>query len=92
MEICLSDPEHGYYRRRETIGAAGDFVTAPEVSQMFGELIGLWCAVSWRQMGAPERVNLVELGPGRGTMKRAIPNARAISPIWQPVAPPPATK
>ena len=68
MEICLNDPEHGYYRRRQPIGAAGDFVTAPEVSQMFGELIGLWCAVSWRQMGAPERVNLVELGPGRGTL------------------------
>ncbi|MEE8172116.1 MAG: SAM-dependent methyltransferase [Alphaproteobacteria bacterium] len=68
MELCLNDPEHGYYRRREPIGAQGDFVTAPEVSQMFGELIGLWCAVSWRQMGAPERVNLIELGPGRGTM------------------------
>ena len=68
MEICLSDPEHGYYRRREPIGAAGDFITAPEVSQMFGELIGLWCAVTWRQMGAPERINLVELGPGRGTL------------------------
>jgi len=68
MEMCLNDPEHGYYRCREPIGAAGDFVTAPEVSQMFGELIGLWCAVTWRQMGAPERINLVELGPGRGTL------------------------
>ncbi|MDA0229142.1 MAG: SAM-dependent methyltransferase [Proteobacteria bacterium] len=68
MEICLSDPEHGYYRRREPIGAAGDFITAPEVSQMFGELIGLWCAVTWRQMGAPSRINLVELGPGRGSL------------------------
>jgi len=68
MEICLSDPEHGYYRRRQPIGAAGDFVTAPEVSQIFGELIGLWCAVSWRQMGAPGHINLVELGPGRGTL------------------------
>jgi len=80
MEICLSDPEHGYYRRREPIGAAGDFVTAPEVSQMFGELIGLWCAVSWRQMGAPERVNLVELGPGRGTMMRDALRAAAAEP------------
>ncbi len=68
MEICLSDPEHGYYRRCEPIGAAGDFITAPEVSQMFGELIGLWCAVTWHQMGAPERIHLVELGPGRGTL------------------------
>ena len=68
MEVCLSDPKYGYYRRREPIGAAGDFITAPEVSQMFGELIGLWCAVTWYQMGAPERIHLVELGPGRGTL------------------------
>ncbi len=80
MEICLNDPEHGYYRRRQPIGAAGDFVTSPEVSQMFGELIGLWCAVSWRQMGAPERVNLVELGPGRGTLMQDALRAVAAEP------------
>ena len=80
MEICLSDPEHGYYRRHAPIGAAGDFVTAPEVSQMFGELIGLWCAVSWRQIGAPERVNLVELGPGRGSLMRDALRAAAAEP------------
>ena len=50
------------------IGAAGDFVTAPEISQMFGELIGLWCAERWQALGAPERVILAELGPGRGTL------------------------
>jgi NADH dehydrogenase [ubiquinone] 1 alpha subcomplex assembly factor 7 len=50
------------------LGAAGDFITAPEVSQMFGELIGLWCAETWRQMGAPARVVLAELGPGRGSL------------------------
>jgi NADH dehydrogenase [ubiquinone] 1 alpha subcomplex assembly factor 7 len=68
MTACLLDPEHGYYRTRTAIGAAGDFITAPEISQIFGELIGLWCAVVWQQMGSPQRVNIVELGPGRGTM------------------------
>lgn len=67
MTACLQDPEHGYYRAKRAIGAAGDFVTAPEISQVFGELVGLWCAVVWQQMGSPARFNLVELGPGRGT-------------------------
>ena len=68
MAIALGDPSHGYYRRRDPLGAGGDFVTAPEISQVFGELIGLWCAVTWRAMGAPDPVRLVELGPGRGTL------------------------
>ena len=68
MELCLSHPTLGYYRRGRPIGAAGDFITAPEVSQMFGELIGLWCAAVWQTMGRPRRVVLVELGPGRGTL------------------------
>ncbi|HEY8247160.1 MAG TPA: SAM-dependent methyltransferase [Hyphomicrobium sp.] len=70
MQMCLQDPEHGYYRRRMAVGSAGDFVTAPEISQVFGELIGLWCAVVWQQMGAPQGVRLIELGPGRGTLMR----------------------
>jgi NADH dehydrogenase [ubiquinone] 1 alpha subcomplex assembly factor 7 len=57
-----------YYATREPFGAAGDFVTAPEISQMFGELIGLWLADVWQRAGAPTRVLLVELGPGRGTL------------------------
>lgn len=68
MELCLGHPQHGYYATRNPFGAQGDFVTAPEVSQMFGELIGAWTAAVWRQMGSPARVNLVELGPGRGTL------------------------
>ncbi|MGE3934355.1 MAG: class I SAM-dependent methyltransferase [Rhodospirillaceae bacterium] len=68
MRTALADPEHGYYRTRDPIGRGGDFVTAPEISQAFGELIGLWCAVTWRLMGAPAAVRLVELGPGRGTL------------------------
>ena len=73
MAAALGDPEHGYYRRADPLGADplgadGDFITAPEISQMFGELIGAWLAVGWQQMGAPETVRLVELGPGRGTL------------------------
>ncbi|MBM3531519.1 MAG: class I SAM-dependent methyltransferase [Alphaproteobacteria bacterium] len=68
MTAALADPEEGYYRRRDPLGAAGDFVTAPEVSQMFGELIGAWAAITWQQMGRPDPVRLVEIGPGRGTL------------------------
>lgn len=68
MEACLSDPEFGYYMTRDPFGRAGDFTTAPEISQIFGELLGLWSVVIWEQMGSPGRVCLIELGPGRGTL------------------------
>ncbi|WP_020179286.1 SAM-dependent methyltransferase [Methylopila sp. M107] len=68
MALCLSHPVHGYYATRDPFGAQGDFVTAPEISQMFGELLGLWAAEVWRLMGAPPRILLVEIGPGRGTL------------------------
>ena len=78
MARCLYDPQHGYYTRRAPFGAAGDFITAPEISQMFGELIGLWAADVWRSMGAPNEVALIEFGPGRGAMmKDALRAARA---------------
>jgi NADH dehydrogenase [ubiquinone] 1 alpha subcomplex assembly factor 7 len=80
MRACLTDPEHGYYSRKAAIGGTGDFITAPEISQVFGELIGLWCAVVWRQMGAPSRLDLVELGPGRGTLMRDALRAARIVP------------
>lgn len=67
MLACLGDDEAGYYRSGDPLGRDGDFVTAPEVSQIFGELIGLWCVEMWRTMGAPDPFLLVELGPGRGT-------------------------
>jgi SAM-dependent MidA family methyltransferase len=68
MALCLGHPRHGYYMTREPFGAAGDFTTAPEISQVFGELIGAWAAASWQAMGRPSSVRLVELGPGRGTL------------------------
>ena len=68
MAEALGHPAHGYYASRDPFGAAGDFVTAPEISQMFGELVGLWCAEVWHAAGRPAPVALVELGPGRGTL------------------------
>jgi NADH dehydrogenase [ubiquinone] 1 alpha subcomplex assembly factor 7 len=68
MEQVLAHPEYGYYMRRDPFGVNGDFITAPEISQMFGELLGLWAGVSWMMAGSPSSVNLVELGPGRGTL------------------------
>ncbi|WP_293904014.1 SAM-dependent methyltransferase [Phenylobacterium sp.] len=68
MTACLHDPRHGYYATRPAIGAAGDFLTAPMVSQMFGELIGVWAASAWRLMGEPATFRLVEMGPGDGTL------------------------
>lgn len=68
MHLCLHDPRDGYYAVRPAIRADGDFITAPQVSQMFGELIGLWMVETWRQMGRPDPVRLVELGPGDGTL------------------------
>ena len=79
MKLALAHPVHGYYRRKSPIGAKGDFITAPEVHQMFGELIGLWAAEVWRLMGQPPHVHLVELGPGRGTlMADALRAARVV--------------
>lgn len=68
MTEALNHPALGYYRRGKPLGASGDFVTAPEISQMFGELIGAWLAERWLVLGSPQRVHLVELGPGRGTL------------------------
>ncbi len=68
MADCLMHPEHGYYATRDPLGVKGDFITAPEISQMFGELIGLALAQSWLDQGAPNSIALAELGPGRGTL------------------------
>ena len=90
MTLCLHDPQHGYYATRPALGEGGDFITAPLVSQMFGELIGLWCAQVWRDLGAPSPVRWVEMGPGDGTLMvdalravtRAAPDFRAAADLW----------
>lgn len=68
MALCLLHPQHGYYTTQAPFGAAGDFITAPEISQMFGEMLGLCLAQAWLDQGAPPAFTLAELGPGRGTL------------------------
>jgi NADH dehydrogenase [ubiquinone] 1 alpha subcomplex assembly factor 7 len=68
MTAALGHPRYGYYMTRDPFGRAGDFITAPEISQMFGELIGLWAVAVWQGLGQPESLRLIELGPGRGTL------------------------
>ncbi len=70
MDVCLHDPDDGYYATRPRLGADGDFITAPHVSQMFGELIGLWAAEVWAGLGRPDRCCWIEVGPGDGTLMR----------------------
>ena len=86
MAECLMHPKHGYYQRERVFGSDGDFITAPEVSQMFGETIGLWLADRWIVMGRPARVNLVELGPGRGTLMADMLRAAAKVPGFKDAA------
>ena len=82
MALCLADRQHGYYTTADPLGAGGDFITAPEISQMFGELIGLWMAAVWQQMGAPPNVRVIELGPGRGTLLKDAVRAAKIVPAF----------
>ncbi len=89
MALCLGHPKHGYYTTRDPLGAAGDFITAPEISQMFGEMIGLWLAQVWMDAGRPTPFRLVELGPGRGTLMvdalraaRAAPGFAEAADLW----------
>lgn len=80
MELCLTHPQYGYYSRHQPIGRKGDFVTAPEVSQMFGELIGLWVANIWHNMGKPNKLYLAELGGGYGTLMADMLRAQRVVP------------
>jgi SAM-dependent MidA family methyltransferase len=84
MALALYDPRHGYYMKRDPFGEAGDFTTAPEISQMFGELIGLWVASTAQNLPKRGTIRLVELGPGRGTLMadalralKVVPDLRA---------------
>ncbi len=84
MELCLMHPSHGYYLSRDPLGREGDFITAPEVSQMFGELLGLWAASVWKAVGSPPLLRLIEMGPGRGTMMSdALRALRVLPPLYQ---------
>lgn len=86
MQRALSHPEMGYYMKRDVFGRQGDFTTAPEISQMFGELVGVWCVATWQQMGAPAKVQVVELGPGRGSlMSDFLRAARSFPPFYQAI-------
>ncbi len=80
MGLALGHPRYGYYQSQTPFGAAGDFITAPEISQMFGELIGLWCVQRWRDMGSPPEFILGELGPGRGALMADALRAARIAP------------
>ena len=86
MALALADRRHGYYggaNARDPLGRDGDFTTAPEIGQVFGELIGAWCADLWERMGAPDPVSLVELGPGRGTLMADLLRAAAAAPAFR---------
>ncbi|MEM6381739.1 MAG: SAM-dependent methyltransferase [Pseudomonadota bacterium] len=78
MQLCLSHPKYGYYTSKQPLGAQGDFTTAPEISQLFGELVGVWLVTVWRALGQPSPFALVELGPGRGTLMADILRAVAV--------------
>jgi len=80
MAACLHDPQDGYYAARPALGETGDFVTAPLISQMFGELIGVWAAAAWSLLGEPAPVRLVELGPGDGTLMEDLLRAARHAP------------
>ncbi|CAL8464273.1 g3808 [Coccomyxa elongata] len=68
MSEVLTNPSAGYYTTRNVFGRAGDFITSPEISQLFGEMVGIWCVWMWHEMGKPHALRLVELGPGKGTL------------------------
>ncbi|WP_299439188.1 SAM-dependent methyltransferase [uncultured Rhodospira sp.] len=79
VEDVMAEANAAYYARGTAIGAAGDFITAPEISQVFGEVVGLWTAVVWQLLGMPKPVSLVECGPGRGTLMADA--LRALAPV-----------
>ncbi|CAM9850312.1 unnamed protein product, partial [Sphacelaria rigidula] len=84
MLYALQHPTLGYYMRKESkIGQRGDFVTAPEISQVFGELIGVWCVATWNAMGSPSSFNMIELGPGKGTLMTDVLRAASSFPAFR---------
>ncbi|MBP2294893.1 class I SAM-dependent methyltransferase [Azospirillum rugosum] len=86
MAEALGHPRFGYYMRQDPFGVSGDFTTAPEISQMFGELVGLWCVDTWARLGGPAPFHLVELGPGRGTLMQDALRAASLVPAFRQAA------
>ena len=86
MTVCLYDKKLGYYSSKNPIGCKGDYVTSPEISQIFGELIGLWLLQVWYDQGSPSKFNLIELGPGNGTLMKDILRATSIEPNFKKAA------
>ncbi|PCJ72045.1 MAG: methyltransferase [Rhodobiaceae bacterium] len=80
MELALAHPKLGYYTTRDPLGAGGDFTTSPEISQMFGELLGLWCVDMWEKLGRPDPFVFAEIGPGRGTLMADALRAASLVP------------
>ncbi len=84
MAAALLDPKEGYYTRAaplgDELGRGGDFVTAPELTQVFGELLGLWCLEAWQRLGEPDAFRLIELGPGRGSLMSDLLRSLALIP------------
>ena len=73
MYQALHHEKYGYYQqKKEKIGTGGDFITSPEISQLFGEMVGIWCLATWESMGKPTAINLVEMGPGNGTLMKDV--------------------
>jgi len=84
MAMCLFDPQGGYYTTREPFGVAGDFTTAPEISQMFGEIVGVWLVAAWQALGRPLPATIAEIGPGRGTLtKDLLRTIRHLAPEFE---------
>jgi NADH dehydrogenase [ubiquinone] 1 alpha subcomplex assembly factor 7 len=83
MTLAALDPQYGYYTTRDPLGAGGDFVTAPEISQVFGEFVGLWCVQTWFDQGRPAPVRLVELGPGTGSLMEDALRAAKLAPEFR---------
>lgn len=83
MQQALVNPSFGYYMVQNVFGEAGDFVTSPEISQMFGELIGVWCVHCWKGLNSPSKLNIIELGPGKGTLMSDLLRSTAVFPGFQ---------
>ena len=72
MDMCLNDPVYGYYKTQQIFGENGDFTTAPEISQTFGEMIAIWIIYNWSVIYSPDKFSICEMGPGRGTLSKDI--------------------